>query len=210
VRPLGGAAAVPVDIRVIGATHRDLGGMVAAGGFRQDLYYRLNVVRLVLPPLRERREDIPLLAQHILLTRRPPDAPRITLAPDALAALAAHDWPGNVRELENVIESALALARGDTLRAADLPLPTADLPLPAAYARPTLGAPAAAALPLSLAAYERAALERALFECGGDASSAARRLGIGRSTFYRKLAIHGIAMARRAAPPAGTHATTRR
>jgi len=210
VRPLGGAAAVPVDIRVIGATHRDLGGMVAAGGFRQDLYYRLNVVRLVLPPLRERREDIPLLAQHILLTRRRPDAPRITLAPDALAALAAHDWPGNVRELENVIESALALARGDTLRAADLPLPTADLPPPAAYARPTLGAPAAAALPLSLAAYERAALERALFECGGDASSAARRLGIGRSTFYRKLAIHGIAMARRAAPPAGTHATTRR
>jgi two-component system response regulator AtoC len=196
VRPLGGAAALPVDIRVIGATHRDLAEMVAEGSFRQDLFYRLNVVRLVLPPLRERREDVPLLAQHFLESRRPGGAGPSGFDPDALLALAAHDWPGNVRELENVIESALALARGETLRAADLPLPA--LRVPAAH-----GAPAPSALPLSLAAYERAALERALAECAGDASAAARRLGIGRSTFYRKLVIHGIGIARRAPAPAG-------
>jgi DNA-binding NtrC family response regulator len=190
VRPLGGAAAVPVDIRVIGATHRDLAEMVADGSFRQDLFYRLNVVRLVLPPLRERREDVLLLAQHFLEGRRRGDAGPNGFEPDALLALAAHDWPGNVRELENVIESALALARGEKLRAADLPLPAT---------RPAAGfaAQAANALPLSLAAYERAALERALAECGGDASAAARRLGIGRSTFYRKLVLHGIGVARR-------------
>jgi DNA-binding NtrC family response regulator len=192
VRPLGGAAAVPVDIRVIGATHRDLAEMVADGRFRQDLFYRLNVVRLVLPPLRERREDVLLLAQHFLESRRRGGAGPSGFEPDALLALAAHDWPGNVRELENVIESALALARGEKLRAADLPLPAN---------RPAAGvaAPAASPLPLSLAAYERAALERALAECGGDASAAARRLGIGRSTFYRKLVLHGIGVARRSA-----------
>ena len=203
VRPLGGAAAVPVDIRVVGATHRDLAGMVAAGRFRQDLYYRLHVVRLALPPLRERPEDIPLLAPHFLESRRRPDAAVIGFEPEALVALAGHDWPGNVRELENVIESALALAPGEKLRAADLALPVARLgglaPLPAATA-----------LPLSLAAYERAALERALAECRGDASAAARRLGIGRSTFYRKLASHGIAVARRAPLPAAEQAGSRR
>jgi two-component system response regulator HydG len=178
---------------------------VAAGRFRQDLFYRLNVVRLVLPPLRERREDIPLLAQHILETRRRPDDPPLAFEAEALLALVAHDWPGNVRELENVIESAAALAQGERLRAADLALPAVrrGAALPG-------GAPAAQALPLSLAAYERAALERALAECGGDASAAARRLGIGRSTFYRKLATHGIAIARRVAAAETSHASTRR
>jgi two-component system response regulator HydG len=204
VRPLGGAAAVPVDIRVIGATHRDLAEMVAAGRFRQDLYYRLNVVRLVLPPLRERRDDIPLLAQHILESRRRADAGPLGFEAEALLALAAHDWPGNVRELENVIESAAALASGERLRAADLPLP------PARAVALSGGVAAVPALPLSLAAYERAALERALAECGGDASAAARRLGIGRSTFYRKLATHGIAIARRATSAPNAHAEPRR
>jgi two-component system response regulator HydG len=204
VRPLGGAAAVPVDIRVIGATHRDLAEMVAAGRFRQDLYYRLNVVRLVLPPLRDRRDDVPLLAQHILESRRRADAGPLGFEPEALLALAAHDWPGNVRELENVIESAAALAPGEKLRVADLPLP------PARAGAFSSGVAAVPALPLSLAAYERAALERALAECGGDASAAARRLGIGRSTFYRKLATHGIAVARRAPSPPNAHAEPRR
>ncbi len=204
VRPLGAAAAVPVDIRVIGATHRDLAEMVAAGRFRQDLYYRLNVVRLVLPPLRDRRDDIPLLAQHILESRRRADAGPLGFEAEALLALAAHDWPGNVRELENVIESAAALAPGEKLRAADLPLP------PARARALSSGVAPVPALPLSLAAYERAALERALAECGGDASAAARRLGIGRSTFYRKLATHGIAIARRAASAPNAHAEPRR
>jgi DNA-binding NtrC family response regulator len=192
VRPLGGNAALPVDIRVIGATNRDLAEMVGAGAFRRDLYYRLDVVRLALPPLRERREDVPLLARHFLDKHRRADSPVLGFEPEALAALAARDWPGNVRELENAVESALALARGERLGVNDFAL---------ASARRAAAAPAApAGLALSLDAYERAALERALGECGGDATLAARRLGIGRSTFYRKLAQHGIALTRKAEP----------
>ncbi len=184
VRPVGSAQAVPVDLRVIAATHRDLAAMVASGAFRMDLFYRLHVVRIELPPLRERREDIPLLAQHFLNVHRRPETGIEGFEDDALSMLLAHDWPGNVRELENVIESALALARGPRLRATDLPL-VARSPDAAGDAR-------LEAIPLRLDAYERCALERALRECGGDASAAARRLGIGRSTFYRKLAEHGL------------------
>jgi len=189
VRPLGGGAALPVDIRVIGATNRDLAEMVAAGRFRQDLFYRLDVVRLALPPLRERREDVPLLAQHFLEKHRRPDSPVLGFEPEAVAALAARDWPGNVRELENAVESALALARGERLALPDFTLPGPRRAAAAPDAEP--------GLPLSLDAYERAVLERALRESGGDATQAARRLGIGRSTFYRKLARHGIPVARR-------------
>jgi DNA-binding NtrC family response regulator len=194
VRPLGGNAAVPVDIRVIGATNRDLGEMVAAGTFRRDLYYRLDVVRLALPPLRERREDVPLLARHFLEKHRRPDSPILGFEPEALTALAARDWLGNVRELENALESALALARGERLGVHDFALATARRSAPERAADPGLA--------LSLDAYERAALERALGESGGDATLAARRLGIGRSTFYRKLAQHGIALARKGEAPA--------
>ena len=121
VRPVGSPSTVPVDIRVISATHRDLAAMVADGRFRTDLFYRLNVVRIEIPPLRERREDIPLLVQHFL--RKHADrACRIEgIEDDALEQLVRADWPGNVRELENVIESAIALAPGPRLRAADLP-----------------------------------------------------------------------------------------
>ena len=189
VRPLGGSAAVAIDIRVICATHRDLAEMVAAGSFRRDLYYRLHVVRLALPPLRERRGDVLLLAQHFLEKHRRSDSPVLGFAPDALEALAARDWPGNVRELENAIEAALALASGERLRAAEFTL---------AGVRSTPSRRSSdATLPLSLDAYERSALERALDECRGDASRAALRLGIGRSTFYRKLARHGIPVPRR-------------
>jgi excisionase family DNA binding protein len=188
VRPLGGSAALPVDIRVIGATHRDLAEMVAAGSFRQDLFYRLDVVRLSLPPLRERREDVPLLAQHFLEKHRRSDSPVLGFEPEALAALAARDWPGNVRELENAVESALALARGERLALHDFALP--------GRRRAALAPGAEPGIPLSLDAYERAVLERALRESGGDATQAARRLGIGRSTFYRKLARHGLKAAR--------------
>ena len=184
VRPVGASQPVPVDLRVISATHRDLAGMVGTGAFRMDLFYRLHVVRVELPALRERREDIPLLAQHFLLTHRRQEAAVEGFEDAALAALMAHDWPGNVRELENVIESALALARGPRLRAVDLPLAGRT---PVSQPAPTRGA-----LPLRLEAYERCALERALAECGGDASAAARCLGVGRSTLYRKLAEHGL------------------
>jgi DNA-binding NtrC family response regulator len=185
IRPVGSASAVPVDIRVISATHRNLAGMVADGRFRADLFYRLDVVRLEIPPLRERREDIPLLVHHFL--RKYGGSPRRVGAIEdaALAALVEAEWPGNVRELENAIEAALALAPGPLLRLADLG---------GARRRPAIATAAAlpAVLPLSLEAYERCAFERALREAGGDATLAAQRLGIGRSTFYRRLAAHGI------------------
>jgi len=188
VRAVGASAPVSVDIRVVTATHRDLAAMVEAGRFRMDLYYRLHVVRLEIPPLRERIEDVPLLVQHFLAKHARRGEP-ITIDEDALERLMSHDWPGNVRELENVIESALALARGSRLRASDLPIGRSR-----GAARPPVRSaePPPADLPLSLDAYERSALERALREAGGNATVAARRLGIGRSTFYRKLGKHGL------------------
>jgi two-component system response regulator HydG len=184
VRPVGAAAPVSVDNRVVSATHRDLAEMVSQGSFRADLFYRLNVVRVEIPPLRERREDIPLLVHHFLDKHHTESSRVEGIDDNALEVLVESDWPGNVRELENVMESALALAPGPRLRIADLP-PTRR--------RPQRGSAAACAeLPLSLQAYERCALERALAESGGDATAAARRLGIGRSTFYRKLAKHAL------------------
>jgi two-component system response regulator HydG len=184
VRPVGASAAVPLDIRVVSATHRDLSAMVAEDRFRTDLFYRLDVVRIEIPALRERREDIPLLAHHFLRKHAAPGRPVQGLEDEALADLCAREWPGNVRELENVIESALALARGPRLRLADLSL--------ARGATPSRAERPGAGIPLSLEAYERCALERALQEAGGDVKRAARRLGIGRSTFYRKLGQHGL------------------
>ena len=184
VRPLGSSNTVPVDIRVISATHRDLAEMVSEGRFRTDLYYRLNVVRIEIPPLRERREDIPLLVHHFLCKHAGERTPVEGIEDDALQLLVDADWPGNVRELENAIESALALAPGPRLRVADLQVRRPQVRV--------LAASTAEQLPLSFEAYERAVLERALRENGGEASSAARCLGIGRSTFYRKLSRHGI------------------
>ncbi len=192
VRAVGAAASVSVDIRVITATHRDLAAMVETGRFRMDLFYRLDVVRIEIPPLRERIEDVPLLAQHFL-EKHARERGGISIDDAALERLMSHDWPGNVRELENVIESALALVRGPRLRAADLPIGRSRR---APMAAPS-GAPGEAppvGLPLSLDAYERSALSRALREAQGNATEAARRLGIGRSTFYRKLGKHGLSL----------------
>jgi DNA-binding NtrC family response regulator len=184
VRPVGGSSAVPVDIRVICATHRDLERMVAEGRFRQDLFYRLDVVRIEIPPLRERRDDIPLLVHHFLRKYRGAHSPVEGIEDEALQALVEADWPGNVRELENAIESAMALASGPRIRLADLP--------GARRVAPRSAAQVPRDVPLMLASYERLALERALAETGGDAPEAARRLGLGRSTLYRKLAKHGL------------------
>jgi DNA-binding NtrC family response regulator len=187
VRPVGGTESIPVDIRVVSATHRDLWGMVEERRFRADLYYRLNVVRVAIPPLRERREDIPLLVQHLLVKHRSPESRIEGIDDEALESLARYEWPGNIRELSNTIESALAFARGPNLRAADLPLARRGAEL--VSAPPT-------SIPLSFEAYERCALQRALREAGGDATAAARRLGIGRSTLYRKLGKHGLTQKR--------------
>jgi DNA-binding NtrC family response regulator len=168
---------------------------VAAGRFRADLFYRLDVVRIEVPPLRERREDIPLLVHHFLRKHGGSGSRVRGIAEPALEALVAAEWHGNVRELENTIESALAFAPGPLLRAADLPAVRRADPAAASAAPPD-------DLPLSLAAYERCALERALRETGGDATKAARLLGIGRSTFYRRLAQHGLSPRGGAAEPA--------
>jgi DNA-binding NtrC family response regulator len=186
VRPVGGAAPLPVDLRVVTATHRDLLAMVETGRFRADLFYRLNVVRIEIPPLRARREDIPRLVHHFLEKHRAATLGIEGIDDEALAALMDHEWPGNVRELENTVESALALARGPRLRVADLAVRARRNPGSGSLAPPP------AAIPHSLDAYERCAIERALREAGGNATEAARRLGIGRSTFYRKLAYHGL------------------
>jgi DNA-binding NtrC family response regulator len=188
VRPVGAASTVPVDIRVISATHRNLEEMVGKESFRTDLFYRLNVVRIEIPALRERREDIPLLVHHFLDKFSGGHSRVDGIDDNALEMLMAADWPGNVRELENVVESAMALAPGPRLRARDLPKHGL------AFARTQTELPE---LSLSLDAYERCALDRALRESAGDASVAARRLGIGRSTLYRKLAKHGLETSRR-------------
>ena len=195
VRPVGGRQEIPVDVRILSATHKPLAVLVESGAFRQDLYYRINVIELRVPPLRERREDIPLLAEHVL-DRVAPDfgVARPRLSPEALAALAAWDFPGNVRELENILERAVALCDGETIAAEDLHLPRIavredDPPAADAGAMPTgiaTGiAPVAATteqVPESLVDYvehiERDAILRALEETRWNRTQAAKRLGI--------------------------------
>jgi len=184
VRPVGSATSVKVDIRVLAATNRDLEEGVAQGSFRRDLYYRLKVVSIDIPPLRERPEDIPLLAHHFL-QKVGGESPRVKGIDDAaLRLLRKYPWPGNVRELENCIESAVAMARGETLGVEDLPESLIENVRPAT-ARPPAGG-------LSLKAYEKHAIEETLTLCAGEILRTARMLGIGKSTLYRKMQQHGI------------------
>jgi DNA-binding NtrC family response regulator len=177
VRPLGAERILKVDTRIIAATHRDLERAVADGTFRQDLFYRLNVFAVRVPPLRERREDIPLLVTHFLggLAARGRHSPSFT--PAALAALSAHAWPGNVRELENVLERLVVEARGATI---DVP----DLPPSLREARAPLETGLFAGLP-SLEELEKRYLRHVLAEVKGNRSRAAEVLGIDRRTLYR-------------------------
>ncbi len=183
VKPLGADAPVAVDVRIVAATNRDLPVEVQAGRFRSDLFYRLRVVPIELAPLRERTEDIPLLAAHFLEVHG--RGSRVTgMEPCVLELLLSQRWPGNVRELENTLEAALALAPGPRLTAADLEQDRAKPESPRA--------PIPSGVELSLAAYEHACLLEALRVAGGDVPRAARLLGIGRSTLYRKLGRQGI------------------
>ena len=184
VRPVGSATPVKIDIRVVAATNRDLEEAVAKGTFRRDLYYRLKVVAIEIPPLRERPEDIPALVHHFLQELGGESSQVKGIDEAALRLLRKYAWPGNVRELENCIESAVAMARGDTLGVEDLPESLIDNVRPAA-ARPPAGG-------LSLKAYEKHAIEEALAVCGADIPRAARMLGVGKSTLYRKMQQHGI------------------
>ena len=193
VRPVGSARATTVDARVIAATHRDLERAVREGSFREDLFYRLHVFVIRVPPLRERREDIPLLAAHFLagFAARGRGAAALTSA--AVAALATHDWPGNVRELENTLERLVAEARGGTIDVPDLP--------PVFRERPAaLEEPLFSGLP-SLQELEKRYLRHVLAEVRGNRSRAAEVLGIDRRTLYRMAERFGIELGDDATPP---------
>jgi len=195
VRKLGASGEDKVDVRIISATHQDLARSVQLGRFRQDLYYRLNVIALQLPPLRARREDIPALLEAVLLRLAGPAAQPV-LSQAALAALCAYDFPGNVRELENILERALAFADGGMIEAADLDFETGLPDLSPAAASPS-PLPLPVALPLSLPAHlqhiERALICQALQQSRFNRTRAAALLGISfRQLRYRiqRLAIH--------------------
>jgi DNA-binding NtrC family response regulator len=180
---VGGTATVEVDVRVVAATHRDLEQWTRDGRFREDLYYRLDVVTIEVPPLRDRPDDVPVLADLFLArygTR--PGSPR--LAPASLAALQAQPWPGNVRELENTLHRACILARGDELTVEDLDLKDA--------AGGTSTEAPTADLRATLARVERELIERAVREHGGNLSAAGRALGVERNLLRYKLRKHGL------------------
>jgi two-component system, NtrC family, response regulator GlrR len=181
VRPVGSAQAIPVDVRVISATHRDLDSQREQGLFREDLYYRLNVVSLKLPSLAERREDIPLLATHILakLAERY-RKPASTLAPDAMALLVAAPWPGNVRQLLNLLEQCVALATTPVI--------------PATLVQAALKEDAAALVPFEEArkTFERDYLVRLLKITGGNVTQAAQLAKRNRTEFYKLLQRHRL------------------
>jgi DNA-binding NtrC family response regulator len=178
VKPVGSTERRRINVRIIAATNRDLETAIRAGTFRQDLYFRLNVVQIKLPALRDRKSDIPILVTAFLEKFSDPQAPVRTIFEDAMRRLIAYDWPGNVRELENAIERAVALGSGPILHAGDLP---SNLQYPTTERTPDKDE----ILPLE--ELERRAILRALRETGGDKLSAARMLGIGKTTLYRKL-----------------------
>jgi two-component system response regulator PilR (NtrC family) len=216
VRPVGANAEAAVDVRILSATHKDLDVLVAEGKFRHDLFYRINVIELDVPPLRERTGDLPLLSEAILkrlayaMKRRAP-----VLARDAVAALEVYPFPGNVRELENILERALAMADGDTIDAQDLRLPHATTPPPAAalapapasFAPPPASAPppaapavpgvpprdtGTAALPSFIEEIERNAIQQALQEHRYNKTKTAAALGITFRALRYKLKKLGI------------------
>ncbi|OYW13292.1 MAG: hypothetical protein B7Z55_17100, partial [Planctomycetales bacterium 12-60-4] len=186
IRRVGAIKEMPVDVRIVAATNRDLAADVAAGRFREDLYYRLNVLSVRLPPLRERRDDIPLLVEHFL--RRPP-LREWSVAQDALEKLVVYAWPGNIRELANVVERAKILANCLVITTSELPV---GITHPAtALARP---APQSAAKSrnFELATLERQHVLAVLEQEGGNKSRAATALGITRRSLYRLLEKYGL------------------
>lgn len=176
IERVGSSKPTPVDARIVAATNADIRGQVKDGRFRADLFYRLNTVEIHLPPLRERGEDIVLLANHYFEeAARRHGKELVGFSPEALRALTQYDWPGNVRELAHVVERAVLLAGGRSIEARDLRLTSGVL----------AGSPEIDALTLEQA--ERYLVSRALEQCQGDADAAARKLGLSRSAFYRRL-----------------------
>jgi DNA-binding NtrC family response regulator len=184
VRPVGGARTVQVDVRIVAATNVDVEKAVAEGRFRQDLYYRLGVVVIHLPPLRERREDIPLLVERFLDAACAKAGRRVEITPAAMEALTAHAWPGNVRELENTIERLVVFCRGSRIDAVDLPATVAGKPTTAPQALFDDLPP--------LDELERRYLVHVLEQVGGNRTRAAEVMGIDRRTLYRMAERFGI------------------
>ena len=191
MRRVGDEKAVSVDVRLISATHRDLRAQIANGRTREDFYYRIKVFEVDMPPLRQRKEDVPELAMHFISElcktsgRTPPG-----LAAEAMRALVQHDWPGNVRELRNAIEHALVTAVGSAIRLVDLPV---EIRVAAARA-PGSAPPAPAATP-ARADDERGRIEDALERTGGNRSEAARLLGVSRVTLWKRMRRLGLGAA---------------
>jgi two-component system response regulator AtoC len=185
VRPIGGEQARRVDTRIIAATNRDLGEMVREGRFREDLYFRLSQFHIHIPPLRERREDLPRLIRYIMQNIAGAEHKPLDLDPVAEEILVEYGWPGNVREMENVINRAYILADGNRITLADLP-PDIARHAPTGTAAPT-ATPPQGSLREQLRRIEADIILRTLADCGGDRRVAAQRLEIGLSSLYRKL-----------------------
>jgi len=192
----GGTKTVPIDVRVIAATNKDLEAEVARGRFREDLYFRLAVLSIALPPLRERTEDIPLLVDHFVRKYAAELGKNVFgLTPGALRSLALYAWPGNVRELENVIYEAMVMTESDQVPEAALParlklagsVPGADAP-----PGPTRTAPLKEAVQNVAAAREKTLILEALQQAGGNRTRAAGLLGISRKTLFNKMTVLGI------------------
>lgn len=184
---VGSVTPYTLDFRLVCATNRDLRAMIAAGTFREDLYYRLNVIALSIPPLRERREDIPLLVAHFIECHAREPQKRIKLAPDALEALLRLEYPGNVRELSNIIEHLSLLCPGQTIHERDLPIiSAADPHLGTQFEKFTIGMP----LRTAASEFERRYIERVLSATGGQKGRAAEILGISRKALWDKLRGH--------------------
>jgi len=185
---VGGNELIKVDVRVISATNKDLEEEMKKSEFREDLYYRISVFPIKLPPLRERREDIPLLAAHFLNKFNQHEGKQIEgISPDALDLMMAYNWPGNVRELENAMERAVVLAVGNEILAKDLPAAVRSLGEKRIYESDNT-------LASWIEKLEEEALRQALLECEGNISATAKKLGIGRATIYRKAKKYGLPM----------------
>jgi two-component system, NtrC family, response regulator AtoC len=187
---VGGNTPIKVDVRLVAATNRDLEKMVAAGDFRDDLFFRLSVVRLHMPPLRERREDIALIATHFLKVAAEENGkPVREMTADALSAMEKYAWPGNVRELRGAIERAVVMANGPKITLRDLPPTVREgaAAAPVSVAGIKLPPPVKAGSHLNIHETEHRMILRALEETGGNITKAAKALGIGRRTLYRRL-----------------------
>ncbi len=183
VEPLGAVKPIHVDVRVIAATNRDLSKLIQEGKFREDLYYRIRVIHLNLPSLRDRREDIPLLIDHLVTKFNHLQGKDIAgVSAEALTCLMEHDFPGNVRELENIIEQAFALCRGDLIEMHHLP---GELRPPGIPSTNGFG-------PMSLQTMEKLLITEILHRCNGNRKQAAKSLGVDASTLYRKIKALGI------------------